>query len=417
MTIPEGFSLPSNSDLVCKLCKSLYGLKQSSRAWYQRLDQYLTSNKFSRLESGASIHIQRKVDNTFLILTVYVDDCILVSNQLTFILNIKTLLQQKFDMSDEGELHFTLGNAIIRNKSEGWTFIHQQKYLISKLTEYNMLDYKSISTPMESGIRLSKEDSFVSQEDQHLYSQIVGSLMHAIVNTRPDCTYTISSLAQYLNTPANTHIQTLKRTLRYVKGTLPCGICYKRSSQGAILHGYSDADWAGYKDTRRSTSGCFFLLADGVISWGNKKQQSVVFSSTESKYMALAKATAEAIWLRKLLQELGFPQSDPTPIYSNSQSALALTANPKYHSRSKHIDTQYHFTREKVLTQEIKLQFIPTAAMTADILTKALPQDKHLYCMNKLGMRLIPTTQYSSPSQALLVFKPLTFSGSFLSLE
>ena len=288
MTIPEGFSLPSNSDLVCKLCKSLYGLKQSSCAWYQCLDQYLTSNKFNRLESDASIYIQRKVDNTFLILTVYVDDCILVSNQLTFILNIKTLLQQEIDMSDEGELHFTLGNAIIRNKSEGWTFIHQQKYLISKLTEYNMLDSKSISTPMESGIRLSKEDSFVSQEDQHLYSQIVGSLMHAIVNTRPDCAYTISSLAQHLSTPAETHIQTLKRTLRYVKGTLPYGICYKRSSQGAILHGYSDADWAGCKDTRRSTSGYCFLLANGVISWGSKKQQSVALSSTKSEYMALA---------------------------------------------------------------------------------------------------------------------------------
>ena len=149
MTIPEGFSLPSKSNLVCKLCKSLYGLKQSSRAWYQRLDQYLIFHNFHRLEFDASIYIQRKVDNTFLILTVYVDDCIFVSNQLTFILNIKTLLQQEFDMSDEGELHFTLGNAIIRNRSEGWTFIHQQNYPISKLTEYNMSDCKSISTPRE----------------------------------------------------------------------------------------------------------------------------------------------------------------------------------------------------------------------------------------------------------------------------
>jgi hypothetical protein len=151
-------------------------------------------------------------------------------------------------MSDEGELHFTLGNAIIRNKFEGWIFIHQQKYLLFKLIEYNMLDYKSISIPMESGIRLSKEDSFISQEDQHLYSQIVGNLMHAIVNTRPDCAYTINSLAQYLNTPTETHVQTLKRTLQYVKGTLPYGICYKRSSQGALLHEYSNANWAGCKN-------------------------------------------------------------------------------------------------------------------------------------------------------------------------
>ncbi|KAG0600943.1 hypothetical protein M758_11G072600, partial [Ceratodon purpureus] len=162
-------------------------------------------------------------------------------------------------MSDEGELHFTLGNAILRNRSEGWTFIHQQKYLTSKLEEFNMLNSKSISTPMQSGLPISKEDSSISQEDQHLYSQIVGSLMHAIVNTRPDCAYTISTLAQYLSTPGESHVQTLKRTLRYIKGTLPYGICYKQSPQGAILHGYSDADWAGCKDTRKSTSGYCFL--------------------------------------------------------------------------------------------------------------------------------------------------------------
>ena len=175
-----------------------------------------------------------------------------------------------------------------------------------------MIDCNSISTLMQSEIHLSKEGSLLSPEDQHLYSQIVGSLMYAIVNTQPDCAYTISSLAQYLSTPTTSHIQTFKRTLRYVKGTLPYGICYTRSPQDAVLHGYSDADWVGYKDTRRSTSGYCFLLANGVISWSSKKQQFVALSSTESEYMALAKAIAEAIWIKILLQELGFPQSAPT---------------------------------------------------------------------------------------------------------
>ena len=417
MIPPEGLALPLNSDLVCKLGRSLYGLKQSSRAWYLRLDQYLIFHKFLRLESDASIYIKREDNQNFLILTVYVDDCLLVSNQLSLIQNMKSLLQSEFDMSDEGELHFTLGNAIIRNRDEGWIIIHQQKYLISKLEEYNMLDCNPVSTPMQAGIRLSKDDSTPSPQDQHLYSQIVGSLMHAIVNTRPDCAYTISSLAQYLTNPTEYHIQTLKRTLRYIKGTLPYGICYQRSSKGDILHGYSDADWAGCKDTRRSTSGYCFLLANGVISWGSKKQQSVALSSTESEYMALSKATTEAIWLRKLLSELGFPQTNPTTIYSDSQSAIALTANPKYHSRSKHIDTQYHFTREKVLSQEIILQFISTTEMAADILTKSLPAEKHHLCMLKLGMSSIPQSKITTHVQALVISGPVHLCGSLAYLD
>ena len=420
MSIPEGYSVPSNSDMVCKLKKSLYGLKQSSRAWYQRLDQYLLLHKFQRLESDASIYIKRETQNNFIILTVYVDDCILMSNQLTLIQNLKAILQMEFDMSDEGDLHYTLGNAILRNRIEGWTIIHQQKYLTSKLQDYNMLNCNSVSTPMQSGTHLSKEDLLSSNEDQHLYSQIVGSLMHAIVNTRPDCAYAISTLAQYLSTPADSHIYTLKRTLRYIKGTLSFGIRYQKSPQGDVLHGYSDADWAGCKDTRRSTSGYCFLLAGGVISWGSKKQQSVALSSTESEYMALAKATAEAIWLRRLLQELGFPQTNPTPIYSDSQSAIALTHNPKYHSRSKHIDTQYHFTRDKVIAKNIELRFITTADMTADIFTKSLPRDKHFHCMTKLGMCLVPTPTPNTTFQALLIYtQPLcgSFQHSEMSLS
>lgn len=162
-----------------------------------------------------------------------------------------------------------------------------------------MLECNSISTPMQPQIRMSKEGSF--SQDQHFYPKVVGSLMHSIVNTRPDCAYTISSLAQYLSTPTILHMQALKQILRYLKGTLPYGIRYTRSPQGVVLHGYSDADWAGCQDTRRSTSGYCFLLANGVISWSSKKQQFVALSSTESEYMALAKAAAEAIWLRKPL--------------------------------------------------------------------------------------------------------------------
>jgi len=152
--ILEGFLIPSNSNLVCKLDKSLYGLKQSSRAWYKCLDQYLLFHNFQRLESNASIYINTEADHNFIILTLYVDDCILINNQMTLIQDIKSILKKEFDMTSEGDLHYTFGNAIIKNRNEGWTIIYQQKYLIFKLKEYNMLNCNSISTLMQLGFCL-----------------------------------------------------------------------------------------------------------------------------------------------------------------------------------------------------------------------------------------------------------------------
>ena len=339
MSIPKGLSPPPNTNLVCKLNKSLYGLKQSSRAWYQRLDQYLLLHHYQWLELDANIYLKKEADNGFIIITVYVDDCIIISNHVALIQQVKDTLQKEFDMSDEGDIHYILGNTIIKNKHEGWIMIHQQKYLTNKLKEFNMLNCNPLNTPMQSRICLHKEDKNTSHQKPYPYSQVVGNLMHAIVKTQLDCAYAISSLAQYMSNPSISHIQTLKRTLRYIKGTLSYGIKYQKFAQRYVLYGFSYADWAGDKETRHSTSGYCFILVSGVISWGSKKQQSVALSSTESEYMALAKATAEVVWLRKLLHELGYIQHNSTLIYSDSQSAFALSENPKYHSRSKHVDT------------------------------------------------------------------------------
>ena len=175
--------------------------------------------------------------------------------------------------------------------------------------------------------------------------------------------------------------------LRYINGICSFGIKYCKKPNGNILIGYSDADWAGDKDTRQSTSGYCFLLAGAVVSWASKKQTFVALSSTESEYMALSKAAAEAIWLCYLLQDLGFPQSQPTLIYAYNQSAIVLTANPKFHSRSKHIDTRYHFTRDQILNKQITLKYVPTIDMVADIFTKSLPRIRHLMCMQNLGIQ------------------------------
>jgi len=217
----------------------------------------------------------------------------------------------------------------------------------------------------------------------------------------------VNNLAQYLTDPRPTHIQTLKRTMRYIKGTLTLGIRYQQSTNGNVLYGYSNVDWVGDQDTRRSASGYYFYLAGSVISWGIKKQQFVALFSTESKYMALAKTTAEVVWLRKLLSELEFSQPNSTTIYSNNQSAISLSENPKYHSRNKHVETQYHFTREKVLDKQMQLRYISTFDMIElwyfhQISTKR--QTHQMYTRLKNGFFIPQYQNVLIKHQALITF-------------
>ena len=177
--------------------------------------------------------------------------------------------------------------------------------------------------------------------------------------------------------PGPEHWSGVKRVLRYIKGTLDQGLKFESSSDCDInLHGYADADWAGDATTRKSTSGYMFSLAGATVSWKSKRQTVVALSSTEAEYIALCLAAQEAIWLRSLLESLGFKQSKATKLYEDNQGAIALTKNPKTHSRTKHIDIKYHYIREAVDKKDIELVYCPTDKMVADILTKGLPRPK-----------------------------------------
>jgi hypothetical protein len=344
MTILDGMVVPPSGSfepLVCKLDKSLPGLRQSSRAWYICLYNYLIAHGFSTTKADPNIYVKR--DSThFILIAIYVDDCIILSNTIPAIYSLKHLLSVEFEMSDEGQIHYILGLQIYHDRISQSLVFKQEKYLQSLLVRYHMDKCHDISTPLEVGIKFSKNDYPINDNDKALmadvpYSESCGSLIHSSVCTRLDVTYSVNSLSQYLSNPGSIHWQAMKRVMRYIKGTVTQSLAYKHSSKGHIFYGYSDIDWAGDQDTRRSTSGYCFLLIGAIITWTSKKQTSVALSSTESEYMALSKACIEAVWLRKLLQDLGFPQFEPTTIYVDNQSAIALSLNPKFHSRSKHI--------------------------------------------------------------------------------
>ncbi len=211
-------------------------------------------------------------------------------------------------------------------------------------------------------------------EDTIMYRCIVGNLIYMTI-TRPDLSYAVGVVSQFMQTPRKPHLDTVRRILRYIKHTLQCGIFYEAKSQLQI-HKYTDANWATNVSNRRSTSGFMFSFRSGVVSWNNKKQPTVALSSTEAEYKYATITTCEVVWLQKLLSNLGQLVDALIVIYCDNISSILLANNPVYHARTKHIEVHYHFIREKVLTKEIDLIHVSTKDQVADIFTKALSTSK-----------------------------------------
>jgi len=217
------------------------------------------------------------------------------------------------------------------------------------------------------------------------YPERVGALLYA-TQTRPDCQYAVATLAQFSGNPGKAHFEAVKRVLRYLKGTAHFGLAFGGPKQGLDLIGWTDSDWAQDPDSRRSVGGFVFDVAGGSVSWSSKKQPTVALSTVEAEYMAASNATKEAIWLRTLLKDLGFTQTQATTIYADNQGCIALSRNPVSHSRAKHIDIRHHFIRERVANKEVDLKFCSTREMVADVVTKALPREAFERCRAALGV-------------------------------
>lgn len=385
MEQPKGFVDPVNQDYVCKLNKSIYGLKQSARCWNSTLTDYLISEKYEKCDADDCIYI-KYVGNDFIMLAVYVDDVIPISNNLTLLEHEKLKLKQKFDMVDNGNIDYILGMSVKRDRANKLLSITQEYYLINILKRFNMQNCNSCSTPLEMGTRFHKFDEDQDERcDMQLYQQAIGCLTYAAITTRPDISAAVGILSQYMSAPSTHHWSGVKRVLRYIKGTQKSGLIFSINDTNELL-GYSDADWAGDTDTRRSTSGYTFHLGQALISWSSRKQATVAKSSTEAEYVALSCATQEAIWLRRLLKNIKYSINSATIINEDNQGAIELSKNPKHHNRTKHIDTSFHFIRERVTTKEIDITYCPSNEMIADIMTKALPKATFEKFRNMLGI-------------------------------
>ena len=368
---PEGFVADGQEDLVCKLKRSIYGLKQSPRCWNTTLDTYLKKIGFLQSVSDPCVYIAA-VDE-MAVIGVYVDDIVIACKSEERLRRIKHDICQKFDVKDLGKLHHFLGMKIIQDDATGDVWIGQTAYADKVLKEYGMQDAKNVGTPVDVGAKLTKATEGDENFDQSIYQSAVGCLLYLSTRTRPDISFAVSNVAKYSSNPTVKHWTAIKRILRYLKATTSFGLLYL-ASETEELHGYSDSDWAGDLDDRKSTSGYLFKLSGGPISWRSKKQTSVALSTAEAEYVALSSATQEVMWLRQLISELRSAPTKATVLYEDNQSAIAMARNAQFHGRAKHIALRHHFVREKVNEGLVELKYCPTERMVADMLTKGLPR-------------------------------------------
>lgn len=382
---PISYEASSENNQVLKLKRAIYGLKQSSRAWYQRINDYLISLGYEKSKYEPCLFI-KSVKNVKVIVALFVDDFFIFSNSDITTKDLINKLSCKFEIKDLGQIKQCLGLRV--NFNNNVITVDQEQYVENLLKRFNMLDCKTAETPMEINLKLEKSQNSCC-DNKYPYRQLVGSLMYLAVLTRPDIAYSVNYLSQFNNSYDETHWKHLKRILKYLKGTKNYGLVFSKDE--SYIKGYVDADWGSDNSDRKSFSGFSFIMSNTVVSYECRKQRNVALSSTEAEYISISEASKEAIYLKNLMFEiLGI--SEPIVLYNDCQSAQKLVSNPIFHRRSKHIDIRYHFVREAVANNFVKIDYLESVEMPADILTKSLGSVKHKYFTKKLG--ILNVSQY-----------------------
>ena len=378
---PKGYVKKGEERKVLKLKKALYGLKQAPRAWYSRIETYFLKQDFKKCTSEHTLFTKCKEDGKVLIVSIYVDDLIFTGNDRRLMEEFKSAMKDEFDMTDLGRMKYFLGVEVTQN-NEG-IFISQRKYAQDVLLRFGMNNSNATKTPMVPGVKLTKDEAGI-RVDATQYKQMIGSLMYLTVS-RPDLMYVMSLVSRYMETPTEVHMMAVKRILRYIKGTSELGIHYRRGEEIEGIVAYSDSDYAGDLDDRRSTSGYVFMMGTGAVAWCSKKQAVVTLSTTEAEYISAAVCACQVIWMLRVLNHLGWEQ-ESCKIYCDNSSTIKLFRNPIMHGRSKHIAIRYHFLRDLAKDGVVELKYCNTQNQTADIMTKPLKLDSFIKLREQLGL-------------------------------
>ncbi|GJT50910.1 ribonuclease H-like domain-containing protein [Tanacetum coccineum] len=379
---PPGFRDSVHPDYVCLLQRSLYELKQASRAWFQRFASYITWVGFSHSRCDSLFIYRQRTDTAYLLL--YVDDIVLTASSEGLLQRIIHSLHQEFAMTNLGPINYFLGIYVTRDSSG--LFLSQKKYAVEILEKTHMVNCNPSWSPVDTESKLGVDGDPVS--DPTLYRSLASSLQY-LTFTRPDISYAVQQVCLHMHDPREPYLSALKRILRYAQGTLHYGLQLFSSSTTDLV-AFSDADWAGCPTTRRSTSGYCVFLGNNLLSWSSKRQPTLSRSSTEAEYRGVVKAVAETCWLRNLLRELHTPLSSATFVYCDNVSAVYLSCNPVQRQRTKHIEIDIHFVRDLVDAGQVRVLHVPSRYQFADIFTKGLSSALFEEFRSSLSVRCPP---------------------------
>jgi hypothetical protein len=388
MVQPPG--LDDGSGRVCKLIKGLYGLKQSGRVWYQSADDQLKKMGFRCVESDQGLYVKGGLDVPLeAVVCLYVDDMIITAKSLELVQQIKADFHKQFKIVDSGEISFILGLQV--NRDGQYLKLSQEAYIKKMSHRYGLGNSAAVSTPLPANFNMVEADKAAPLPPslKSVYQSMIGAVMYAAMGTRIDVAFTAQFLSRKLQTPTALHFLYAKHLVRYLNSTssyclkFPIGISQPSNGQLVL---YCDADYAGDKETARSTSGILALFNDALITWMSQLQNCVATSTLYSEYIAICEAAKEAVWLRRLLLEFGLSSSNATVIHADNQGANAFTKDTQFHRRTKHIDVRYHYTRDQIKDGSIQVEYVATANQKADILTKPLLNVKHQSAVKQLQL-------------------------------
>lgn len=380
MKQPDGHD--DGTGRVCKLLKSIYGLKQAPRCWNEKFREFLQSCDLKQMDSDPCLFVN---EDKSLFLVLYVDDGLVAAKDSRLLDLFFKKLSANFAVRSEPANYF-LGLQI-EYLDDGSIFIHQENYCKKVLDSFNMSATDPVSIPIDKSM-LSVEDS-EKLDEQTPYRKAVGSLIYLATVSRPDISYVISVLSQFLDKPTKVHWCLVKKVLKYLKGTSGLGILYNANAESK-LECFSDSDFAGDPSSRKSTSGMLFKFCGGAITWASKRQKCIALSTTEAEFVAASQASKEAVWLHRILSDLCSSVDKPV-LQIDNESAIRLIKNPEFHSRTKHIDIRYKFVREKFLDGLLDVIHCESERQVADMFTKPLPKFRYQKLRDCLGMVDIKT--------------------------